>query len=442
MTEKQKYDIIYSENKIPGYGHSNCGKNFLPFLNDVKSLVDIGCGHNQFSKLVKKQNPSARVLGVDFSCPSADIIANATSLPFKRKEFEWATSFDMLEHLLPEEVDIALGEISRVSTYFCFSICYRDSVYKINDLTLHPTVRSEEWWTKKIEKAGGVVQKTGRYLYGKWGKKLSIGMTVFDDWDGFYFTIQSIRMYHKNVLDDIEFIIINTNADSSQGKEVKRFCMSGNVKNLRYFEDSNDRGTATRDKIFSYSESPYVLIIDSHVFLEENSIEKLIKFYDDGKDESCLLQGPLLNDDLSIGPCKFNVEWRSGMYGTWGYDQRAKDDEPFEIPAQGLGLFSSRKRAWMGFHPQHEKFGGEEIYIHDKFIESGKKTLCLPFLKWLHRFSRPSGVSYPIDWKSRVQNYMREFLEINKPVYEIIEHFKTLGLQESKLREWLSDVIK
>ena len=49
-----------------------------------------------------------------------------------------------------------------------------------------------------------------------------------------------------------------------------------------------------------------------------------------------------------------------------GTDDRGRDSngEPFEIPMQGLGMFSCRKEAWLGFNPLFNGFGGEEGYIH------------------------------------------------------------------------------
>jgi hypothetical protein len=45
-------------------------------------------------------------------------------------------------------------------------------------------------------------------------------------------------------------------------------------------------------------------------------------------------------------------------------------------------------------------------------------------------------------WEHRVKNYFRSFLELDKPIYEIIEHFKNTGVDESSIRSWLKDVIK
>lgn len=265
-------------------------------------------------------------------------------------------------------------------------------------------------------------------------------MVVYDDWDGFYFSIQAIRMYHKEVLNDVEFVIINTNPSSPQGQEVAKFCKAGWVKEpLRHFCDDNERGTATRSKIFDYAQTPYVLVIDSHVMIEAGGIKKLIDYFDT-VDDGDLIQAPLLYDHLEDGPSYFKPEWRAGMYGTWAMDERSKGGEPFEIVGNGLGLFACRKDAWLGFHPKHQSFGGEEILINEKFKQRGKKTVCLPYCAWNHRFSRPSGIPYKATWESRVKNYFREFIELKKPTAEIIDHFKTIGISETDLNKWLLDV--
>ena len=36
-------------------------------------------------------------------------------------------------------------------------------------------------------------------------------MATYDDFDGVYFTIQAMRSYHPEVLDDVEFLVIDNN---------------------------------------------------------------------------------------------------------------------------------------------------------------------------------------------------------------------------------------
>ena len=170
MTEKEKYDGIYSSTaEYNGYGHANHGKDYLPILitNKVSSLIDVGCGHNEFCIKLRKLGVNA--IGVDFACKSADLIADAKSLPFENKRFDFLTAFDMLEHLQPDDVSIVLNEFRRVSHNFVFSICYRESFNKWRGYTLHPTVKPESWWIEQIINHNGYdVSKHNQYIVGKW----------------------------------------------------------------------------------------------------------------------------------------------------------------------------------------------------------------------------------------------------------------------------------
>jgi len=68
-------------------------------------------------------------------------------------------------------------------------------------------------------------------------------------------------------------------------------------------------------------------------------------------------------------------------------------------------------------------FGGEEGYIHEKYKLEGKETICLPFLRWNHRFAKPSGTPYKLDVKQRFRNYMIAFKEVGKDTQEVIDNF-------------------
>ena len=255
-------------------------------------------------------------------------------------------------------------------------------------------------------------------------KKLTIGMATYDDYDGVYFTIQSIRMYHKEVLNDIEFVIIDNNPSGNHAKPIRE--LTDWIKQpIQYFPFTKFKSTTVKNKVFEVADTPYVMCIDSHVMLEPGSLKKLIDFYDAGLDDGNLLQGPLIYDDLSNISTHFDLKWSGHMWGTWATDDRGKNinADPFEIPAQGMGLFSCRKSSWLGFNKEFRGFGGEEGYIHEKYRKNGKKTLCLPFLKWLHRFGRPSGVPYVNDLKDRFRNYMIGFVELGLDTTELKNHF-------------------
>lgn len=256
--------------------------------------------------------------------------------------------------------------------------------------------------------------------------KLTIGMAVYDDYDGAFFTIQSLRMHHKSSMSRVEFIVIDNNPGSASGNALKNFC--ANIKEpMQYVPYVSKTSTAIRSQIFELAKTEYVMSIDCHVLLADQSISKLLEFYDSDRDNGNLLQGPLLYDDLTNISTHFDLVWRDNMWGTWGTDPRGYDinSEPFEIPAQGLGLFTCRKSSWPGFNAAFRGFGGEEGYIHEKFKALGKTTLCLPFLRWNHRFDRPNGVPYSVTLEDRLHNYIVGFRELGRDITPVIEHFKS-----------------
>jgi hypothetical protein len=113
---------------------------------------------------------------------------------------------------------------------------------------------------------------------------------------------------------------------------------------------------------------------------------------------------------------------RKEGYATVGFSPY---DPPFEVFAQGLGLFLTRKNAWLGFNEHARGFGGEECVIHEKYRKAGRKTMCLPFLKWVHRFDRPAGVKYPLTIENKVRNYILGFTEVGLDLTPLKQHFVT-----------------
>ena len=164
---------------MPKYGHSNHGARALPILEKWKaeSVLDVGCGYNEFARMAREKM-GIECVGADFACPGADVICPANKLPFADAQFDVVTSFDMMEHLIEGEVDSVLDEMKRVSKRFDVSISYQESVNKWKGQTLHPTVRPEEWWIKRLIRAGAIeIKKQGRYLTGRWLNPLKITPT-------------------------------------------------------------------------------------------------------------------------------------------------------------------------------------------------------------------------------------------------------------------------
>ncbi len=256
--------------------------------------------------------------------------------------------------------------------------------------------------------------------------RLTIGMATYNDYDGVYFTVQAIRMFHPEVLSEIAFLVIDNNPDGPCADALRS--LQSWVPGYRYLARGSITGTAIRDHVFREADTEFVVCVDSHVLVEPGALRKLLDYFDQHPDTPDLLQGPLVFDDLAHVATHFEPVWRGGMFGTWATDPRGQhpDAQPFEIPMQGLGLAACRRAAWLGYNPSFRGFGGEEGYIHEKFRQAGARTLCLPFLRWLHRFARPMGVQYPNRWEDRIRNYLVGFRELGLPTEGIIDHFDLL----------------
>lgn len=256
--------------------------------------------------------------------------------------------------------------------------------------------------------------------------KLTIGMATYDDYDGVYFSLQAMRLYHPEILDQTEFVVIDNHPDGACAQALK--ALEGSIPNYRYVPENTRTGTAVKNAIFTEAAGDFVLCMDCHVFVVPGAVKRLLDYVDRNVETSDLLQGPLLYDDLSKIATHFRPEWGGGMYGRWDDNGLAADPdaEPFDIPMQGMGLFACRRAAWPGFNLAFRGFGGEEGYIHEKFRKAGGRTLCLPFLRWVHRFGRPLGVPYRNRFEDRMWNYMVGHRELALPTDEVRAHFREL----------------
>src|SRR5829696_6855819 len=248
---------------------------------------------------------------------------------------------------------------------------------------------------------------------------LTIGMATYNDFNGVYFTLQALRLYQD--LQDTELLVVD-----NYGCPATKQLVEGWVHGARYLLATEARGTAApRDLVFREARGEAVLCCDSHVLFAPGAIGRLKEYYREHPDCPDLLQGPVVYDDLQTISTHFEPVWRGEMWGIWQTDPRGLDPEgePFEIPMQGMGVFSCRKDAWPGFHPAFRGFGGEEGYIHEKVRQHGGRCLCLPWLRWAHRFPRPAGVPYPALLHDKVKNYIIGHTELGLDLEPVRSHF-------------------
>lgn len=254
---------------------------------------------------------------------------------------------------------------------------------------------------------------------------LTIGMATIDDFDGVYFTVTSLMIHHADIMSNCEIVVVDNNPSSQHGQELRKWIRQ-RVPNGSYIPFDGPTGTAqARNEVFRQAKGQAVLCVDCHVLLVPGAVRKLIEYYLDQANCPDLLCGPLIKESGQLGATHQRPEWRGGALGVWCLDDRGSDldGKPFEIWQQGMGLFSCRKEAWVGFHPEFRGFGGCETYIMEKFRKNGGRVLCCPWLRWTHRFHRPAGVPYRVDRRDRIRNYVVGFRELGIEIEPVLEHF-------------------
>lgn len=213
--------------------------------------------------------------------------------------------------------------------------------------------------------------------------RLTVGLATYKDFDGVYFTLQSLRAHHGTNFDIL--VLDNAPERCIRTEQVTR-AVGG-----RYLHRPDLTGTSqSRDALFRFAETPWVLVCDSHVLFEPGAIARLIELSDKPEHARDFFTGPLVWDD-GIG---LSTHWRQttppGLWGVWDH-VTITSPEPFDIPMQGLGCFAMAKDYWPGFHPFARGFGGEEGYVHEKARRAGGRVLCVPQLRWRHRFRDVGG---------------------------------------------------
>lgn len=232
--------------------------------------------------------------------------------------------------------------------------------------------------------------------------RLTIGMAVYDDFDGCYFTLQALKIYH-GLAEDVEIVVVDNHPKGCQ--ETKK---AVNAVGGRYLRRPDCTGTtAPRDLVFREAKGEVVLCVDCHVLLWPGATQHLLDYFAVKANARDMLHGVLVYDDHKGCATHMKPEWGGHMLGVWADDLSLRaGSEPREIPMHGLGLFAMRKDAWVGFNEHFRGFGGEEGYVHEKVRRAGGKVVCHPAVRWTHRFGRPHGVPYRLDLADRFFNYL------------------------------------
>ena len=254
---------------------------------------------------------------------------------------------------------------------------------------------------------------------------LTIAMATYDDYDATFFTVQSLRMYHPEIADETAILVVDNHPSGPRAPALKR--LTERVPGCRYVPYDRFTGTAVKDLLFREANSEFVLVMDAHVLFVPGALAKLVAFLKTQRHSSDLFQGPVIGDDLNLIATHYDHCWSQGTYGKWGLDERAADPDapPFEISMQGAGVFACRKEAWPGLNPRFQGFCVEEGYLHEKIRRKGGKVVCLPFLRWLHRFREEARPPYPMNWEDRIRNHLIAYDELGLDDRPVREHFES-----------------
>jgi len=129
------------------YGHSVEGRGYIQYIIKLqpRNVIDIGCGGNELCQILKKEGIS-ECIGVDCSCPDADIIASAHDIPVEDKSYDLLLSFDCMEHIPKEEVLDSFKEFARISNRMLVKVCLVRTGTRIDGEALHTCLETSDWW--------------------------------------------------------------------------------------------------------------------------------------------------------------------------------------------------------------------------------------------------------------------------------------------------------
>ena len=257
--------------------------------------------------------------------------------------------------------------------------------------------------------------------------KLTISMSTYDDYDGVFFTIQSLRMHHK-LPADTEFVVIDNNPDGGHSKTLSGFLKA--VPNVKLVEERSRKSSFVKYDAFKHATGDVILGLDCHVLLQQGFIDGLLTWWSENQGSPSLLTGPLVYNDLVSLSSHMAEEWRGSDFGTWATNGEAlKRGDPFTVPMQGMGCFSFWRTEAPHPNPGFRHFGAEEWYMAERTRRNGGKVICHPKLGWMHRFEWPPR-SFPMTLDDKIVNYYRGWLEL----YGTLEHQRVRQMTEHWLK--------
>lgn len=178
---KDIYDKLYEvgyHDKGKNHGERYCHWIVKNFRTKLTNVLEIGCSNGLATKVFHRNHIQAYGIDVSriairYACDVNGIIncieGSALNIPFRDKFFNGVFSCDVLEHLHPKDVEIAMNEMFRVCSKFFFikvsgeiehnrefmnkaRSIFGETFPKIDNL--HLTVMKIRQWIQLFEKRG------------------------------------------------------------------------------------------------------------------------------------------------------------------------------------------------------------------------------------------------------------------------------------------------
>jgi len=250
--------------------------------------------------------------------------------------------------------------------------------------------------------------------------KLTIGWACHDDLEGSFWTSSALRLYHLGRAESCKDVQILICDDTP--KEIEGLKNLANLSHSKYIHCPKNKGPAhAKNSVFEHADGEYVLLLDSHVMLQNGAIDYILKGIDEDSIKKDMWCGPLLNENKSCIATHMEPKWRGDFFGIW--QTESPIPEVFEIPMHGTAMFLMKKEFFPRFSDNFMGFAGEEGYIHEKVRNNGGKIYCHSALGWVHRFLRSKPVTYRLYLEDKIYNYLIAFYEIGKNPKQVINFF-------------------
>ena len=183
-TVKNAYEWLNSKSNYGSSFHGEPLGAFLQSLKGINSILDIGTGRGQFCDWAIN-NLCTVVYGLDFAITPDEcylnnninfITGNCNSIPLPDNAVDITVSFDVLEHIRPEDIEQTIKEMDRVTNKFMLhkissspasAKCAKKNPHAQEIGNLHLIQQSRGWWSDKFKEyiPNSVIYRVDRCVF-------------------------------------------------------------------------------------------------------------------------------------------------------------------------------------------------------------------------------------------------------------------------------------